>query len=83
MQKETLQTQEMMVSLLKQILDTLLKFAPVQTEEVWLDNTDVKELLKISDPTLYRLRKSNQLPAKKIGGKWYYSKSDLLRLIRG
>lgn len=83
MQKETLQTQEMMVYLLRQILDALLKFAPVQTEEVWLDNTDVKELLKISDPTLYRLRKSNQLPAKKIGGKWYYSKSDLLRLIRG
>lgn len=83
MQNETLQTQEMMVSLLRQILDALLKFAPVQAEEVWLDNTDVKGLLKISSPTLYRLRKSNQLPAKKIGGKWYYLKSALLELIRG
>ena len=82
MQNEALQTQEM-VSLLRQILDVLQNFAPVQkTEEVWLDNTDVKRMLKISDPTLYRLRKSNQLPAKKIGGKWYYAKSDLLKLIR-
>lgn len=44
----------------------------------WLDNTDVKQWLKISDATLYRLRKAQLITGKKIGKKWFYRKSDIV-----
>lgn len=55
------------------VVNTLKAQTPKQEE--WLDNADMKQLLKISDATLYRLRKRKQLLSKKIGGKWYYAKS--------
>lgn len=47
----------------------------------WLDSTDVKSLLKISDRSLYRLRNKYGLPAKKIGGKWYYLRKALEQFV--
>jgi excisionase family DNA binding protein len=57
---------------------------PLLTEEkdVFLDNTDAKRLLKISDSTLYRLCKTNQINFQMIGNKRYYLKSDLLKWMR-
>ncbi|RZK51248.1 MAG: DNA-binding protein [Pedobacter sp.] len=53
---------------------------PLPPEE-WLDNADVKNLLKISDSSLYRLRKNKLLPATQIAGKWYYAKLDIAKII--
>jgi len=83
MYKKMVKHLENLVSLQKQMLNALQNMTPITTEEVWLDSTDVKQILKISDPTLYRLRKNNVLSTRKIGGKWYYSKSALLQLLRG
>ena len=41
----------------------------------WLDATDVKMLLHISDTTLWRLRKNNKIPFNKIGSKYLYPES--------
>lgn len=82
MSKELFQYLETLVALHRQLLAALLNKAPTAAEETWLDNADVKQLLKISDATLYRLRKSKQLPTRKIGGKCYYPKSALLQLLK-
>lgn len=42
-----------------------------------LDNADMKQLFKVSDKTLYRWRKKEQLLYFKIGGKFYYPKKVL------
>lgn len=51
------------------------------SNDEWLDNTDVKRLLKISDSSLYRLRKKQLLPCKRIAGKWYYSRLAIAAII--
>ncbi|MCF2218695.1 MULTISPECIES: helix-turn-helix domain-containing protein [Chryseobacterium] len=40
----------------------------------YYDSADVKRLLKISDSTLFRIRKSQNIPHVKIGKKIYYPK---------
>ncbi|KQR90821.1 hypothetical protein ASG01_14750 [Chryseobacterium sp. Leaf180] len=40
----------------------------------FMDGTDVRNLLHISDSTLRRMRKSGQLPCIRIGKKYYYPK---------
>lgn len=82
-----------LINLLRQILEVLqalhflakqhLPNEPLAARDAqWLDNTDVKQLLKISDSTLYRLRRDKQLSAKKIGGKWYYLSLDLAQSLK-
>lgn len=77
MHKELFQYLDAIIILQQQLLEVLLGAGQTVTAHEWLDNTDVKQLLKISDRTLYRLRSSGQLPAKKIGGKWYYPRKAL------
>lgn len=79
MQKELFKYLDAIITLQQQLLEVLLGRTQTAIAEEWLDNTDVKQLLKISDRTLYRLRSSGQLPAKKIGGKWYYPRKALVR----
>ncbi len=45
--------------------------------EKYLDSADVKQMLKVSDSTLYRWRKKNEIKYIKIRGKIYYSISSL------
>lgn len=75
MNKNLSQYLDAIISLQKQLLEAFLGTRETSNEEEWVDNADVKQLLKISDATLYRLRRSGQLVSKKIGGKWYYLKS--------
>lgn len=46
-------------------------------EDVWLDSTDVRNLLNIGRTTLYRRREDGAWVAKKIGRKWFYLKSSI------
>ena len=39
------------------------------------DNADLKKLLKVSDSSLHRARKSKSIPFRKFGGKIYYPKA--------
>ena len=49
----------------------------VQDTEVWLDSTDVRNLLHVSNATIYRRRNEGAWVCKKVGGKWFYLKSSL------
>lgn len=48
----------------------------------FIETYKVLRILKISDSTLYRYRKTNKVPFKKIGGKYLYPKSYFLKLIQ-
>lgn len=49
----------------------------------FIESGKVLRLLKISDSTLYRYRKTKQIPFKKIGGKYLYPKSFFIDLSQG
>ncbi len=46
-----------------------------------LEFREVAEYLHVSAPTLYRLIKSRQLPAYKVGGKWKFKPEDIERFL--
>lgn len=46
-----------------------------------LSTKDVCKILHISPHTLYKLIKSKELPARKIGGKYKIRKDNLLKLL--
>lgn len=59
------------VATLKALLTSILQ----HQEEEWLDSADVKLRFHFSESKLYRLRKANQIPHTKIGGRYHYPKS--------
>ncbi|TKB98643.1 MerR family transcriptional regulator [Pedobacter cryophilus] len=64
-----------------EMLQLLKKLSSPKTA-TWLDNNDIKALLKISDSTLYRLKKNRQLKVRLIGGKQFYLLSELEEVIK-
>lgn len=46
-----------------------------QDDALYYDNSDLKKILNVSDSSLYRMRKTGELPFKKILGRIYYRKS--------
>lgn len=47
---------------------------------LWLESHNVMQILKVTESTLYRYRKNNTIPFKKIGGKYMYPKSFFTQL---
>ncbi len=47
----------------------------------WLTRKEVKELLKISLPTIAKLHRSGQLKAKLVGGSYRYSENEVQRYL--
>jgi excisionase family DNA binding protein len=45
--------------------------------------SDLKELLPLSDSKIYMMLESEELPARKIGGKWVVSRSEFLAWFYG
>lgn len=63
-------------SFLEAVLEMLHELKNKSFEnDLYYDSADVKQLLKISDSTLNRIRKSQSIPCVKIGKKIYYPKS--------
>lgn len=61
---------------LSEMKETIKKLQQPQRIEIrWLDSADVKIRFKISDTTLWRLRKENKIPYSKMGNKFVYPES--------
>lgn len=64
-----------------QLLDDMKRmFATVQKTgdaPEWMRSIEVRRLLKVSPGTLQNLRIAGKLHPKKIGGSWYYSRSEI------
>ncbi|WP_083477488.1 helix-turn-helix domain-containing protein [Chryseobacterium aquaticum] len=67
------QFKDMVLLLLSELLDR--HYQNKHTDHEYYDSADVKQLLKISDRTLQRLRKSDEIPHIRIGKKIFYPKS--------
>ncbi|MEC4048618.1 helix-turn-helix domain-containing protein [Flavobacterium sp. SUN046] len=50
-------------------------------EEEWYDDQDILRMFKISPSTLYRLRKKNEIPFSKVGGKYIYPKTLIHKIL--
>jgi hypothetical protein len=50
-------------------------------DDIWIDNFDVCDFLKISTRTLQRLRTAGEVTYSILGGKCYYKIGDLKRLL--
>ena len=61
---------------IKQLLSTTQK--PVKE---WLKATEVRKLLNISPNTLVQLRSKGELSFSKLGGIYYYSMTDIEKLL--
>lgn len=70
---------------LEKILELLLKILfhleqqKCTENDEWLDSAELKQRLKISDKTVYRMRKSGVVSAKQLSGKWYYKLPEFKR----
>lgn len=51
------------------------------SDSLYYDNADLKQILHISDRTIYRLRKKNQIDFIRLGGKYFYPKSFFKKLL--
>ena len=47
----------------------------------WMDNSEVMRALNISQRTLQTLRSNGTLPYSQIGGKLYYKRADIEKLL--
>ena len=47
-----------------------------------IDNTDVKAMLKISDSTLYRIKRKRIISAIRIGKRDYYNLTEIQNLVK-
>lgn len=64
---------------LSQLLDA--HHQTVDPEEAWVDSDDVCSFLKISPRTLQRLRSSGNITYSTLGGKTYYTISEIKKLL--
>ncbi|MCW3807327.1 helix-turn-helix domain-containing protein [Plebeiibacterium marinum] len=67
-------------------LDSLLQFLDlnhnsVNPDEAWIDGEDVCTYLRISQRTLQRLRSSGNITYSTLGGKTYYTISEIKRVL--
>lgn len=54
---------------------------PVEAAQM-LSSKEACALLRISAPTLIKIRSAGKVKARKIGGKLFYSKNELLKLLK-
>ncbi len=64
---------------LSQFLD--LNQKSVNPDEAWIDGEDVCTYLRISQRTLQRLRSSGNITYSTLGGKTYYTISEIKRVL--
>jgi hypothetical protein len=64
---------------LSQLLDVHQQ--AVNPDEAWIDSDDVCSFLRISQRTLQRLRSSGNITYSTLGGKTYYTISEIRRVL--
>lgn len=59
------------------ITESHKKFDAQNDNEIWVDNYEVCSFLKVSEKTLYRLRKDGKIAYSNIRGHYFYKIKDL------
>ena len=61
----------------------LLKMKLAAEREYWLDSATVKQMLRISDRTLYEYVRKGKLVCQKRGAVNFYLEASVLKLMKG
>ncbi|WBV61118.1 helix-turn-helix domain-containing protein [Chryseobacterium camelliae] len=69
-----------MLTIFEELLEALQKNK--NNDSLYYDNADLKRLLNVSDSTLFRIRKSHDIPYFKIGKKIFYPRSFFKNLLK-
>ncbi|PZU85548.1 MAG: hypothetical protein DI529_09905 [Chryseobacterium sp.] len=73
----------LMLHVLTELLEILRSLKRPNTSETeYLDSSDVKRLLNISDSTLNRMRKQKKIPFIRFGYKIFYPKSFFINAMQ-
>jgi transposase-like protein len=67
---------------LKRIKRTIKDTALVESLGEYIESREIIKLTGINSSTLYNWRRSGKIHAKQIDKLWYYSKSELLKLLK-
>jgi hypothetical protein len=80
----------------EQILEKIIKFITTSDENAalliqlienkfninrWLSSQDVKTTYKLSESTLFRIRKKGRIPFAKLGGTFYYQSDKIEEMM--
>ncbi|MFZ4860791.1 helix-turn-helix domain-containing protein [Sphingobacterium sp. Mn56C] len=71
------------VELIKEIREILNEKLNGGISQHWLRSADVRKLMGISAGTLQNFRINGTLPYRKVGGIMFYSRADILDLMKG
>ena len=74
--EEFLEVKHMLQEILRRLPES-----PKSNKKEYLTAKEVKEVLQCSDSTLSNYRKSGMLSANRVGGRFYYSQTDLNNLL--
>ena len=63
------------------ITESHKKFDAQNDDEIWVDNYEVCSFLKLSEKTLYRLRKDGKISYSIIRGHYFYKIKDIIAML--
>lgn len=73
-QEKLIQQLKELIRILEEKAAKIRKVLRVKKEsDEWLTSAEVKSILKISESTLRRMRRRDEIPYRKIGRTYYYS----------
>lgn len=61
---------------------TLVKEAIKPPASIWIKSAEVRELLKISNSTLCKMRANGSIPCTKVGSIFFYDRNAITNLLR-
>lgn len=71
-----------LTTLIQLIIDHQKNLQQLPLQDMWLDNQDVMQKLRISESTLRRRRLEGTIRSTRIKGKYYYKESDIQSALR-
>ena len=63
------------------IRESSKKFEALNDDDIWVDNYELCTFLKVSEKTLYRLRKEKKITYSNIQGRFFYKIEDVKKML--
>ena len=64
-----------------QSIENQLKQEPIEWDSLWLNQKEICQYLHLSEKTLWRMRKRNEITYSKIYGQYFYTLGSIRKLL--
>ena len=64
-----------------QSIENQLKKEPIEWDSLWLNQKEICQYLHLSEKTLWRMRKRNEITYSKIYGQYFYTLGSIRKLL--